>query len=105
MTIGDVSDVRAYIKNDIVKNDLPLLLSHKSLKTAGMLMDLKNDCCQIFGKSLKLRITFFEHLYYQNTKFILYKTMDTTVYKYKIMLDNSTLSLIVYSFEDIRQKY
>ena len=32
VTIGCVKGVRAYIEADIVKNDLPLLLSHKSMK-------------------------------------------------------------------------
>lgn len=45
--------VRAYTEADIVQNDLPLLLSHKSMKTAGMVLDFKNDW--FLGKSLKLR--------------------------------------------------
>ena len=35
VTIGGVKCVRVYIKADIIKNDLPLLLSYKSMKTAG----------------------------------------------------------------------
>ena len=40
--VDGVKSVRVYIEADS-KNDLPLLLSHKSIKTAGMLLDLKND--------------------------------------------------------------
>ena len=55
VTIRDVKGVRAYIEADIVKNNLPLLLSHKYLKTAGMLLDIKNDSCGILGTHIKLQ--------------------------------------------------
>ena len=55
VTIGDVKDVRVYIEADIVKNDLPLLLSHKSMKTTRMLLDFKDDRCQILGRYIKLQ--------------------------------------------------
>ena len=45
VTIGGVKDVRVYIEADIVKNDLLLLLSYTSMKTAGMLLDFQNDRC------------------------------------------------------------
>ena len=54
LLIGVVKGVRAYIEADIVKNDLSLLLNHKSIKTAGMLLDFKNDSCWIFGRYVKL---------------------------------------------------
>ena len=47
VTIGGAKHVRAYIQADRVENDLPLLLSHKSIKTAGI---FKNDSCQILGR-------------------------------------------------------
>ena len=55
LTIGDVKGVRAYIEADTVKNNLPLLLSDKTMKTAGMLLDFKNDSCQILGRYIKLQ--------------------------------------------------
>ena len=55
MTIGGVKGVRASIEVDTAKNDLPLLLNHKSMKTAGMLLNLKNDSCQILGGIIKLQ--------------------------------------------------
>ena len=36
-------------------------ISHKSMKTAGMLLDLKNDCCTILGRYLKLQSTTSGH--------------------------------------------
>ena len=56
-----VKGVRAYIEANIVKNDLPLLLSHESMKTVGMLLDLKNDSCQILGRYIKLQSMTSEH--------------------------------------------
>lgn len=39
VTIGSAKSVRAYIEAGIVKNDLPLLISYKSMKLAGMVLD------------------------------------------------------------------
>ena len=47
VTIVGFKCITAYIEANIVKNDLPLLLSHKSMKTAGMQLNFKNDCCRI----------------------------------------------------------
>ena len=55
VTIGCIKGVRVYIETDIVKNDLPLLLSHKSMKTAGMLLDFKNDSYRILSRCIKLQ--------------------------------------------------
>ena len=55
VTTGVIKGVRAYIEANIVKNDLPLLLSHKYIKTAGMLLDLKNDSYWILGRYIKLQ--------------------------------------------------
>ena len=55
MPMSGVKRLRAYIQADIVKNDLLLFLSHKSMKTAGMLLDFKNDCCQILCRYIKLQ--------------------------------------------------
>ena len=52
VTIGSVQSLKVCIEADIVKNDLPLLLSHKSMRTAGM-----NDSCQILGRSMNLQST------------------------------------------------
>ena len=49
-----VKGIRAYIEADIIKNDL---LSHKSMKTAGMLLDYKNDSYWILGRYIKLLST------------------------------------------------
>ena len=38
-----------------MKNYLPLLLSHKSMRTAGMLLDFVNDSCWILGWYIKLQ--------------------------------------------------
>ena len=42
-----VKGVRAYTEADIIKNDLLLLLSHKSRKIAEILLNFENDSCWI----------------------------------------------------------
>ena len=54
-TISSVKGVRVCIEADIIKNDLPLLLSHKSMKTAGMPLDYKNEDYWILGRYIKLQ--------------------------------------------------
>ena len=45
------------IEVDIVKSDIPLLLSKKVMKKAKMKIDLENDRCAIFGKEIELSLT------------------------------------------------
>ena len=61
VTLVGVKSARTYIEADIIKNDLLLLLSHKSMKTAGMLLNLKNDSCQILGRYVKLQRIISRH--------------------------------------------
>ena len=42
------------LNTDVVPNDIPLLLSKKSMKTANMTLDFKNDSTIIFGKPEQL---------------------------------------------------
>ena len=42
------------LNTDVVPNDIPLLLSKKSMKTANMTLDFKNDNAIIFGKPEQL---------------------------------------------------
>lgn len=58
VTLGGI---RVYIEADIVKNDLPLLLSHKSMKTAGIVLDFRKDMCWIFDKCIELKTTTSGH--------------------------------------------
>ena len=54
VTLVGVECVRAYIEVDMIKNDLPLLLSHKSMKTAGMLLNFQNASCWNLSRYIKL---------------------------------------------------
>ena len=45
------------LNTDIVPNDIPLLLSRKSMKKADMTLDFKNDCAVIFGNQVQLITT------------------------------------------------
>ena len=52
-----VKSVRTYIETDIIKNDLPMQLNHKSMITAGKLLNFKNGSCWILGRYIELQRT------------------------------------------------
>ena len=45
------------LNTDVVPNDVPLLLSKKSMKTSNMPLDFKNDNAVIFGEPEQLIVT------------------------------------------------
>ena len=49
------------IKTDVVDCNIPLLLSKKSMKTAGMVIDLKTDTATVFGQDVTLKCTSMGH--------------------------------------------
>ena len=49
------------IQTDVVAADIPLLLLRKSMKTAGIKIDLTSDTVTIFGKSVMLNTTSSGH--------------------------------------------
>ena len=49
------------IRTDVVDSDIPLLLSRKAMKTAGVKMDLESDTAMIFGKDVALNLTTSGH--------------------------------------------
>ena len=49
------------IKTDVVRSDIPLLLSRSAMKKAGVKMDLENDSAKIFGKDIALNLTTSGH--------------------------------------------
>ena len=49
------------IKTDVVKCNIPLLLSKASMKNADMIMNMKTDTVSVFGKTIKLNTTSLGH--------------------------------------------
>ena len=49
------------IKTDVVESDIPLLLSRRAMKTAGVKMDLESDTAKIFDKDIALNLTASGH--------------------------------------------
>ena len=49
------------IKTDVVRSDIPLLLSRSAMKKAGVKMDLENDSAKIFGEDIALNLTTSGH--------------------------------------------
>ena len=58
---AEIAGKEVRIKTDVVQSDIPLLLSRKSMKTAGVKMDLENEPATIFGKEVTLNLTASGH--------------------------------------------
>ena len=48
-----IGSTKCSIKAEVVKANIPLLLSKESLKRADTVLDLKNDTAEMFGKPVK----------------------------------------------------
>ena len=57
VTLTGIKGVRGYTEAAIIKNDLSQLLSHKSMKTAGKLLNFKNKNYWILGRYIELHRT------------------------------------------------
>ncbi|CAG2194339.1 unnamed protein product [Mytilus edulis] len=58
---AQIPSTNCKIETEIVKADIPLLLSKASLKKAGTVLDLKNDRAIMFNKPLKIKLTSSGH--------------------------------------------
>ena len=56
-----IGGMKANITTDIVQCNVPLLLSKKSMKKAGMVINFKEDTLNVCGKTLKLKDTSSGH--------------------------------------------
>ena len=56
-----IGSKKCSIKAEVVKANIPLLLSKHSLKRADTVLDLKNDTAEMFGKPGKLHFTSSGH--------------------------------------------
>ena len=54
---GVLAGQRVSINADVVKSDIPLLLSLKAMKKANIKLDIENDEAEIFGKKVPLDFT------------------------------------------------
>ena len=52
---------RVRIKANVVKNEIPLLLSKASMKRAKLVLNFNNDTAEILGQNVKLHITSSGH--------------------------------------------
>ena len=48
---------RGTLTTDVVDNNIPLLLSRRSMKRTGMVLDFKNDIVRINDRAMKLKVT------------------------------------------------
>ena len=56
-----IAGKEVFIRTDVVDSDIPLLLSRRAMKTAGVKMDLESDTAMIFGKDVALNLTTSGH--------------------------------------------
>ena len=56
-----IRSAKCSIKTEVVKANIPLLLSKESLKKADTVLDLKNDTAEMFGKPVKLHFNSSGH--------------------------------------------
>lgn len=56
-----IGSEKVYIETDVVSNELPLLLSRKSMKAAGMVLDFNSDHVWFQGRWLQLKTTTSGH--------------------------------------------
>ena len=56
-----IGSTKCSIKTEVVKANIPLLLSKESLKRADTVLDLKNDTAEMFGEPVKLHFTSSGH--------------------------------------------
>ena len=75
-----IGPVKVNIESDVVCNDLPLLLSHKSMKAAGMILDFNSDQVCFQGNWIPLKTTTSGHY---------------SVKLSRMILDDNTLSKVV----------
>ena len=53
--------MKCQIITEVIKKDIPLLLSKALLKKAGACLDLKNDKALMFGQEIQLQLTLSGH--------------------------------------------
>ena len=58
---AEIAGVKCQIITEVIKKDIPLLLSKASLKKAGACLDLKNDKALMFGQEIQLQLTSSGH--------------------------------------------
>jgi transposase InsO family protein len=56
-----IAGKRCNIRAEVVKADIPLLLSKDSMKKAGTILDLSNDSAKVFGENVQLELTSSGH--------------------------------------------
>ena len=82
-----IGNSKYMIESEIVDNEIPLLLSRNSMKTANMILNLKDDTARIGNKVIDLACTNTWHYCLPLTKFLLRDDIKV----YNIILNTSNL--------------
>ena len=58
---GSIAGKPVFIKTDVVKSDIPLLLSRTAMKAMDCKMDFEKDTAELFGKKVNMHLTSSGH--------------------------------------------
>ena len=84
------SKIRAYITADIVANELPLLLSHQSMRAADIIIKCKEAKCMILGQEVQLKLTTSGHFALPLSTMLLDGPVKPKVVLHSVTLNNCT---------------
>ena len=78
---------KVMINTDVVRNDIPLLMSRSAMKRSNMVLDFVNDTVQVLGDTIRLESTFSGHYCIPLTR----KLLDTKIKYSNIVLHTFAL--------------
>ena len=86
-----IGNVKGSIETNVVENEIPMLLSQKSLKSAGCNLDFTTDTATLLGQNIKLTKTNTGHYCVPLSKYILGPTSDTKIVLHTNCLEGLTI--------------
>ena len=87
-----IGKVKVPIEVNIVDNEIPLLLSRRSMKKAGCKLDFSTDSVTMLGQSIKLISTQAGHYCIPLTKYLLNDDIDISIVLHTTALENCSTS-------------
>lgn len=87
-----IGNVKGAIETNVVDNEIPLLLSRKSMKSAGCNLDFTNDTATMLGQSIKLVSTDAGHYCIPLSKYTLNPVTNTAVILHTTSLDGLSVT-------------
>ena len=86
-----IGNVKGSIETNVVENEIPMLLTQKSLKSAGCNLDFTTDTATLLRQNIKLTKTNTGHYCVPLSKYILGTTSDTKIVLHTNCLEGLTI--------------